>query len=39
MANSATRVLPAPVGAETMTDWPSSMARIARSWNASSGNG
>ena len=29
MANSATRVLPAPVGAETMTDWPASMARMA----------
>src|SRR5947207_10967227 len=37
MANSATRVLPAPVGAETITDWPSWIARIASSWNSSRG--
>jgi hypothetical protein len=30
IANSAIRVFPAPVGAETMTDSPSRMARIAR---------
>ena len=38
MANSATSVLPAPVGAETITDWPSRMARMASRWKGSSGN-
>src|SRR5205809_3837100 len=39
MANSATSVLPDPVGADTMTDCPASIARIASSWKSSSGNG
>src|SRR5438034_1285556 len=39
MANSATSVFPAPVGADTMTDCPASIARIASSWKSSSGNG
>ena len=37
MANSATRVLPAPVGAETITDWPAAMARMASTWKSSRG--
>src|SRR3989442_684074 len=39
MANSATKVLPAPVGADTITDWSLSMARTASSWKSSRGNG
>ncbi len=39
MANSATRVLPAPVGAETITERPSMMAWMASRWNSSSENG
>src|SRR5438034_4374575 len=39
MANSATSVFPAPVGADTMTDCPPSIARMASSWKSSSGNG
>src|SRR5215510_12809872 len=39
MANSATSVLPAPVGAETITDWPAATARHASIWKSSSGNG
>ena len=39
MANSATSVLPAPVGADTMTDDPAAMARQASTWKSSSGNG
>src|SRR2546427_536219 len=39
MANSATSVFPAPVGADTMTDCPASIARIASSWKSSRGNG
>ena len=38
IANSAMRVFPAPVGADTMTDCPASIARIASSWKSSSGN-
>src|SRR3954471_12836741 len=36
MAWSATRVLPAPVGAATSTDSPRSIAAAARRWNGSS---
>src|SRR5438445_539413 len=39
MANSATSVLPAPVGAETITDCPAAMARHASIWKSSRGNG
>ena len=39
IANSATSVFPAPVGAETITDWPAAIAWIASSWKSSSGNG
>src|SRR5437870_3216214 len=39
MANSATSVFPAPVGADTMTDCPASIARIASSWKSSRENG
>ena len=38
IANSATRVLPEPVGAETITDLPSRIAEMARSWKSSRGN-
>jgi hypothetical protein len=38
MANSATSVLPEPVGAETMTEPPWRMASIARRWKSSSEN-
>jgi hypothetical protein len=37
MANSATSVLPAPVGAETITDWSLAIARTASTWKSSSG--
>ncbi len=39
MANSATSVLPAPVGADTITDWPPSMVLMASSWKSSRGKG
>jgi hypothetical protein len=38
MANPATSVLPAPVGAETMTELFPRTASIARRWKSSSGN-
>src|SRR5581483_10151150 len=39
IAYSATSVLPLPVGAETITDWSASMARIASTWKSSRGKG
>src|SRR5574341_236178 len=39
MANSAIRVLPAPVGADTITDSPRRIQRMACSWKGSSGKG
>ena len=39
MANSATSVLPAPVGADTITDWSPAIARIASTWKSSSEKG
>ena len=38
MANSATSVLPEPVGAETITDLSSWMARMASNWKGSNAN-
>src|SRR5207247_6711421 len=37
IANSATSVLPAPVGAETITDWWCWIARAASIWKSSRG--
>ena len=37
-ANSPTTVLPAPVGAQTSTPWPSSSASQASTWNGSREN-
>src|SRR5512146_2085212 len=39
MANSATTVLPVPVGAATSTERPAARCSAASIWNGSSGNG
>src|SRR3972149_2429958 len=39
MATPPPSVLPEPVGAETITDWPAWIARMASSWKSSKGNG